>query len=427
MARLLFALVAAILLVPLFPIASAQASRFALDVQDLPEDIIVSPESGDDFTGARQEIDVVRYVQRVEGEDAVIELVFAGTPGEAGAVFDSVGALGSSPGEGFLLSFRWDAPGSVPATAPISFTVGEMGTAEATLAIEGSTLRITFPLPAAATCMGILADIGVRTSDAEYTEWISPQPNPCDETARLDGAQGDCPPAAAPSGVDPVVADFTDEEGDVRRTTLFGEDGEVEAGHESFDITHVTSRRDGDRIVQVVTFAGPRNGSQELRIQVFNRLDGQRDGQGEPEFALVPLYWRFAEGSQQDRSYGEFRTSESSADFATELDIAQSTYTFSWCASLIPADARCFGIEVVASHVTFGTPGIRERASPADDPCALAGGATPTPEGADEAPAGEETEGEPEGAGEEGANDSPGLGAFALLGALAALAIFRRR
>lgn len=420
------ALAALALLLPLAPFAAAQGPSIQLDLQDLPEDVIISPERGTDSSGARASIDVLRYKQSVEGDDAIVELVFAGVPGEPSAIFDAVGQMGERIGQGFMFSVRWDAQGQPAPTTQVSYTIGSVGSAEGTVEAGATSLRVRFPLPAEATCMSMLGSVRVRTDDAEYTDWISPQPSPCDPDALLDGAQGECASVDAPAGADPVVADFADAEGDVRTTTMIEPEGDV-VERPQYDITKVTSRRDGDRIVQSVTLAAPRTAEGEILIRVSNRLDADRDGQGAATYAVVPLYWRFYNGSQQDRSHGEFIHDDAKDEFATELDVEGSTYTFMWCASLIPDDARCFGIEVTAERLAYFGEGVRDVARPAIDACAGAGAATPpTTSPADEEPVDEEPTEEDEEPGE-GEAESPGLGALALLAALGALALLRRR
>lgn len=423
------ALAALALLLPLAPFAAAQGPSIQLDLQDLPEDIVIDPDgSGESSTGARASIDVLRYKQSAEGGDAVVELVFAGTPGEPNAVFDAVGQMGERIGQGFMFAVRWDAQGQPAATTQVSYTIGSTGSAEGTVEADATSLRVRFPLPAEATCMSMLGSLRIRTSDAEYTDWISPEPSPCDPDALLDGAQAECAAVEAPSGQDPVAADFADAEDDVRATSMMEPEGDV-VDRPQYDITRVTSGREGDRIVQTVTLAAPRDATQELKLRVVNRLDADRDGEGDATYAVVPFYWRFSNGSQQDRSYGELLHDDTKNEFATELDIAESTYTFSWCASLLPDDARCFGVEVIAEAPAYFGIGVRDVARPAVDPCLGAGAATPPTSSPDEeTPTDEEpVDEEPTDGGEEGEAESPGLGVLALLAALGAMAVFRRR
>lgn len=276
--------------------------------------------------------------------------------------------------------------------------------------------------------MSMLGSVRARTSDAEYTDWISPEPSPCDPDALLDGAQAECAAVDAPSGEDPVVADFADAADDARASTLMEPEGDV-VDKPQYDITHVTSEREGDRIVQTVTVAAPRDATQEIKLRVVNRLDADRDGEGEATYAVVPFYWRFNNGTQQDRSYGELLHDGTENEFATELDVVEGTYTFSWCASLLPDDARCLGIEVVAEAPAYFGTGVRDVARPAVDPCLGAGEATPPTSDADEEPTDEEpVDEEPmDGETDEGEAESPGLGVLAVLAALGAIALFRRR
>lgn len=423
----LFALLGALLLLPAVPAAAAQdaAARIALDVQDLPGDIIVDPRSGPSSVGEREGIDLVRYRQRVVGDDVVMELVFRSTPGEPNASFSAVGQMGERVGQGYLVGLRWNAQGEVPETAEVSYTIGSTPTAQANVTVEGSTVRLRFPLPAEATCMSLLASVEVRAGDVEYVDWLSPEPDPCHADDLLAGAQGACPPAPAPAGRDPVAVEIEDEADDVRSVSMMDAEGAPVDGP-TYDIRRVTSAREGDRVVQTVTMGAPREPSEELRIRVVNRLDDERTN-GEATFALTPLYWRFHNGSQQDRSHGEFDRDGVTADFATQLEIEEATYTFSWCASLIPDDARCFGIEVIAERVAYLGTGVRDVASATPDLCALAGHAPDdvTPPPADEEPTGDELAEDEAPTGEEA--ETPFVGLAPLLLGLAAVALWQRR
>ncbi|HET6405090.1 MAG TPA: hypothetical protein VFH78_10620 [Candidatus Thermoplasmatota archaeon] len=423
-------LLAALLVTSFAPLAQAQGdtSRIELDVQDLPEDIIVDPRQGPSYVGARDTIDVVRYVQRVEGSDVILEMTFAAGPGEPRAVIDFIGQMGPQVGQGFLLEASWDASGALPASADISYTIGAMRTTTATVETEGRTVRFTFPLPPEATCMTVSGSVQVRVGDIEYSDWISPDVSPCQPQNRLDGAQGDCPPAT--TTVD-VAGSFEDARGDVRSVDARGLDSDVVPGEGQHDITSVSTRRDGDRVVQTVTLAEPRNASRELKLQVYGHVSADRDAYERPEDALIAQYWRFANGSQQDRSHGEFTSNLGGGKFPVELSVEGSTYTFSWCASLLPANARCFSVEVVVTEGGAFLPRLRDVAAPPRDACAGVATFSPSPAtrptvAATTTSADEEMVDEEEPADEEPANETPGLALVALLGAVALVARARR-
>ena len=417
----------ALLVLAIVPAAAAEPT--SLEAQDLPEDIIIDPRQGDDepSIGARPTIDVVRYRQEIAGDRAVVELDFAAPPGEPNTVVDVIGSLGSGLGEGYMFSFRWDQAGELPERASATYTVGSAADPGVDIEAEGRTLRMTLPVPAEATCFGFSASIRVLAADVEYTEWLAP-PSGCLETERLDGAAAPCAATQAPSGADPLRATLEDAADDVRRVAGTGVEGDVDRQAPGlYDITRVESRRDGAQIVQVVTLAEPRDPSSEVLLQVFTRTGEGTNADGEPDEAIVVRYWRFANGSQTDRAEGEVRADGEETRFPIELDVEGATYTFRWCASILPTTPVC-SIEASAGALTFLSGGWRDTARPTLDACAgraPTAPATTPPEDDGEAPVEGE---EPVGEGEEGGESAtPGAPLALLLLAAVALALLRRR
>lgn len=432
--RLLRSLLALLLLTALLPLPAAAKAAVLLDVEDPPEDVIVDPRSGSTHTGTRPSLDMLRVQQRAEENDIVLTVTFAGSVGEPNADLDVLATVSNTGGFGEQVIFgaEWDAQGKPPASVKATALVlGSMRDVNATFAVEGNDLvmRVTGLPPETPCFTAHTISMGVVLRDAEYTDWFYPPVSTCDQNDRLDGAQGACPPAAAPSGKDPVAVTQDDAKGDVRATDAFGREAGTARDEPMYDITKFESRREGDRIVQTVTFAGePRNASRELKLEIVNRIAGDQDRDQDPEGALVVRYWRFANGSLADRIEGEHVGASDSQDdvkFAVSFDPEASTLTLSWCASLIPKDAPCFSIEVEAGVSAVFSGGLRDTARPVVDTCALApppGATTPPTSGEDE-PTDEEAVDEEDGAGEK---ESPGPGALLVLAA-AGLALASRR
>lgn len=421
-----------LLLLAAAPTPAAAAPEATFDMQDPADDILVRPEDGGDHVGSRPAIDLTRFRQGLDGDVLVIELDFAGDVGEPGMSLEVLLNAGRSIGEGASFAVRWDGEGSPPATASTFHTAGgTVGQANMTLAVEGQTLLLRIDgLPIAdLECVGpSIITTGVRAADGEYTDYYAPHPLPCAEDARFDGARGACDAVAAPDE-DPLAVTIDDAEEDVVAVDAFGRESGDASDHGMYDIVAFESAREGDRIVQTVTLGEPRTPHDEIKVEVINRLSGGQDRDQDPEHAVVVQYWRFANASQSDRVEGTLLSPDGTeAPFYVELESEGAALTLSWCASLLPEDPACIGIEVEATRVNFLAGGVRDDARAAVDPClgaASAEGETPPPADDEPVDEGEEPVDGEEDAGEQ--NESPGFGLLAGLVAVGlALALVPR-
>lgn len=429
MAKLTWALLALVLLASLPPAAAkAEPSRVVNDFADLRGDVILAGRDTDRLV-ERPSMDVVRVQQALEGRTVTLTLSFAGVVGEPDLSLSVLSSMGSRLGEGANWDMRWGFNGTAPASTTAMTTVGGIGSINVTATNESERFVMRFDLPEAATCFSAhTIHLHRKVSNAEYDEWVYPVADPCDANDRLDGAQGACPPALAKVDMN---ATLTDERDDVRKTDAFGQPGAVEAGHARLDIVGATSRREGDRVVQTVTLGAPRNETGELKVTVVSRFAGGQDRDEDPEHAVLARYWRFQNISQPDRVEGELVDGDAGeqdkVDAPVALQVDGATFTFSWCASLVPADAACWGVEVeVESRPTIFAGGHADVARAAVDPCLGAAGAVATPTPPTEASPDEEPV-EEEPVEDEGEAQETPMGALpALGGLLVALALARR-
>lgn len=430
-------LVAVLLLLVVLPLPSAAALPFlAYDFADPRDDVLYTREETT-YEVPFPRMDVVRMTTGVVGEEVVQTLYFAEAGGQPDLEVEVSNGLTEGGSGQMLVTIQFDDAGQPPATVDAQWIADAIASVPVQVSLEGDALRLAFAvadMPEEPFCFHPSANLhwGLH-----HAEWVEVQPSLCGYGEELtDGLDGTCPPAPEEA----VLAFSTsDPAGDV--TGMNPETFEQEERDEpGFDLVGFESRREGDRIVHVLQYAGEMTNGSHL----INIAHGIRDQAVSLEFSTS-----FG-GLLPDEARGNVQEKEFHVDFERGAD----RVTLSYCASVLPQPIPCVytTVGLNAGRLDFSDP-MEESLEVGDETCTHGedggsgsgdvGGADGGEDGSDATggsdgsdgagsggPAGDgAAEGEApadEGA-DAGGNDAPGAGLLAVIVAFAAVALVLRR
>lgn len=421
-------LLGVLLLATLSPPAAASSHlTFDYDVKDVLHDAFILATDT-----SVPEVDITRFTTKLDGAEVVQTVEVVGPWPVNNDSVEIVNFFGSSEtltlkvartsqrsASGWITNFTTSSissPDMQRVAHKVNFTY-ERG--DATMTIRWPASEI----PANAKCMQPTVRthtiISRSSSNTQADDEMRVLPSPCfSEHARMEGTDGSCPPAAPSVVKAGTIEDARDDVGE--------RDSNVWLPHDdpTMDLVSVATRLDGAWVVQDVVLVED-SGRKVPDISIESQLRGNKSLYERGAYVKLSLLDTSASGSL----LGE---GSSAPIFVEAQRLEGSTgWRFRWCASHIPADAECFSVEAIASRNNFDLrdkAGLAKSACPEPDPDAPYGGeeedeeggaTTSTPGGASAAGDGGDAGGSE--------NGTPGIGAFALLAAVAAAALALRR
>lgn len=393
---------ALLVLVPLLSSAAAAGpATLDVDLTELEGDVMLV---ANDTISPRPDTDIVRYRARLEGGD-IVQTIDLAAPIPANDTFFAFTIQRNASRiptiDALPLNLEYEGARAV-----------NRGTVDfaANATVEGSTFTLRFPVSKLGPSSDCFQVRLVVTHDPEsvsgqgWRDEFQIQPNLCDLSNRLDGINGTCPAAPDLSKVETDAQD-EDARGDVTRSR-------VVIDSPGDDIVRVSTKRLDDRIEVRMTFAGPSEEGGQVEIGLDLKEDAQFDGYDQRILVNFDAFRGYV-------ARGTFYTTTSVTDFPVRIEQWGDELVGSFCSSVLPASITCWGLGGTAQSGNAEPFDQIER----DDDCVDPGSASDaTPPTGEAAPTGSPspTEG--------GASaDTPGLAPMALIGALAALALWRRR
>lgn len=426
----------------------AGAVRFNYTLEDPADDVMLIAANGSERWSEKPEVDVRGYRSAVDGDALVQTLTFAAAPPEdVSTDITLVYGLGAS--QRTSLKFT----GAAAATASTR-------SSGATAAIEGDSIEFRVPMTQlpSATCLQTRfvvvhepEDDPITSTDAGAQGWqdiFEMRPHRCIQSFGEepvlpieDGMDGPCPPASVPDAVK-VNGEWDDPRGDVAKGLTMGTQIVV---NPAADILRLTSALEGNEIVVRLTVAEFPNEKAVPLASVQFALEGKTE---EYDFeSKDTLFVGFTHPAHE--AHGNIVLASDDGESATRQNFYArgerdgDTFVARFCASVIPDQAQCWAPHATVQYndkdrsfdeIEFEwdegpcagkTAGGSTGANDGDDPIGDGGGG---PDGAGDADAGD-GEGAGDARGSGGESDTPGLGVAGLLmaGALAAVAVGRRR
>lgn len=445
-------LLSALILLSVFSTpATGQAgtARFNYTLEDPAADVVLIASNGSERWSDKPEVDIRGYRSAVDGSELVQTLTFAAAPPNDVEVDLSV-TYGLGPTERASYQFT----GETPATASTS-------SSGATAAIQGESIEVRIPMTLlpSATCFNSRVEVvyepeddPVTSTDAGAQGWqdvFTMRPHRCIQSFGEepvlpieDGMDGPCPPASVPDAVE-VDGAWDDPRGDVAKGLAMGTETVV---NPQADILRVTSALEGDEVVVRLTVAEFPNEKAVPVASVQFALEGKTEefdfeskdtllvGFSHPEHeAFGNVLLATADGESTTRQ-----------SFYARGERDETTFVARFCASVIPDNAQCWAPHATVQYNDNDRSYDEIEYEWNEGPCAgkSTGGAAPatptdddpTPGGAEDGAAGDgDAAGDGEGADADasgtGESDTPGFGVVGLVlaGALAAVALGRRR
>lgn len=352
------------------PAVAGQEAPLLVDVPDATGDVSGKlPDRSDGYVD-EPGIDVTRFVVDLRGDEVIVRYDTAGAPVVEGTEVVFTARYRVEGLSEFGIHFTWDSDGNPSTTLGTLQDRDREEIFEPSFTKGADSVTLSFPsdlLPEDTECL----DAYVYVSNGQSMDSAGVPVDGCGGSEpRLDGVDGSCPAPTLPADVKTDWS-FTDPAGDAEHVTvdyMTGKESREPTDDPTIDVVGVTSKREGDRIVQTVTLAQDLTAEAEFSVRVENALAGggrylvwdmSVSGPGTGIGAdSVDAY--FTDDPAEPGTYAPVFAERS----------GPRTVTVEFCASLIPADAVCFAPDAKTGPIfSWGAERTEDHVPPSPDSC----------------------------------------------------------